>query len=302
MYRARQTVSGIVLLTAMTVSSAAFGEAADNLAAGRSLWRSFEYEDAISTLRSVVTDPGATPSQRLEALELTAVLHMALRRPAQARQTFEQLLNLDPRHELTDPGYPPAVQQLYTETRSSFIHQAGVSVAPNIPETMPDGPTVPLAMTLSGQTQGVERAVVFVRSPGEPNFRRATMRRNGLEFSADVPAPAGNAALEYYIEAQAPSGFVLASLGTDTEPGLIQPNPNRSTGGWETPPDAGPGTDDPGDDGGEGPIRPRRAWYRSWWFWTIVGVAVAGGAAAGLAVGLQPEDEPVGTLGRENLP
>lgn len=32
--------------------------------------------------------------------------------------------------------------------------------------------------------------------------------------------------------------------------------------------------------------RPRRAWYRSWWFWTIIGVAVAGGAAAGIYFGL----------------
>jgi hypothetical protein len=33
--------------------------------------------------------------------------------------------------------------------------------------------------------------------------------------------------------------------------------------------------------------RPRRAWYRRWWVWTIIGVAVAGGAATGLYFGLR---------------
>jgi tetratricopeptide (TPR) repeat protein len=33
---------------------------------------------------------------------------------------------------------------------------------------------------------------------------------------------------------------------------------------------------------------PPKPWYKQWWVWTIVGVAVAGGAT-GLAVGLQPK-------------
>jgi tetratricopeptide (TPR) repeat protein len=34
------------------------------------------------------------------------------------------------------------------------------------------------------------------------------------------------------------------------------------------------------------PARPDKPAYKKWWVWTLVGVAVAGGAAAGLAVGL----------------
>ena len=38
----------------------------------------------------------------------------------------------------------------------------------------------------------------------------------------------------------------------------------------------------------------RRPWYRTWWFWTIVGCAVTAGVGVGLGVGLR-EDEEVGS-------
>ena len=36
-------------------------------------------------------------------------------------------------------------------------------------------------------------------------------------------------------------------------------------------------------------LPPPTPWYKSWWFWTVVSVAVAG-AAAGTVIALQPED------------
>ncbi len=43
----------------------------------------------------------------------------------------------------------------------------------------------------------------------------------------------------------------------------------------------------------ESPVVPpgRRPVYRRWWFWTIIGVAVVGGAATGVAVGMSNQDE-----------
>ena len=38
--------------------------------------------------------------------------------------------------------------------------------------------------------------------------------------------------------------------------------------------------------------RPRRAWYRRWWVWTLIGVAVAGGAAAGIYFGVTSQASP----------
>lgn len=52
-------------------------------------------------------------------------------------------------------------------------------------------------------------------------------------------------------------------------------------------------------DGGdeEGP-RPRRPWYRTWWFWTITGVVVVGAITAGAVAGTRggTEEPPQGSL------
>jgi hypothetical protein len=46
---------------------------------------------------------------------------------------------------------------------------------------------------------------------------------------------------------------------------------------------------------GRGDARERRPWYRRWWFWTLVGAVVAGGAATGVVLGLESGAD-------ENLP
>jgi hypothetical protein len=33
-------------------------------------------------------------------------------------------------------------------------------------------------------------------------------------------------------------------------------------------------------------------WYKTWWFWTTVGVVVAAGATTGVVLGLQGEEGP----------
>lgn len=50
-------------------------------------------------------------------------------------------------------------------------------------------------------------------------------------------------------------------------------------------------------DGDERP-RPRRPWYRTWWFWTITGVVVVGAITAGAVAGTRggTEEPPQGSL------
>lgn len=63
----------------------------------------------------------------------------------------------------------------------------------------------------------------------------------------------------------------------DLQPAVEEPEPEVSDGAvvFSAPPTERQPTK-----------RPRRAWYRRWWVWTIIGVAVAGGAATGLYFGL----------------
>ena len=305
MLKVRSGLSGIVGLVVLIFSLNAAGEAADALAAGRSLWRSFEYEDAIVQLQSVLSDPRASATQRLEALELMSVLHLTLRRDAQAQESFVRLLSLDPGHSLTDPGYPPRVQEFFGQARSAFIPQINLNVAPVAPSLVPDAQTLTLAANLSGDTAGIERVLAFVRTAGETNYRQALMRRSGQGFSADVPCPPQGHGMEFYLEAQAPSGYVLGRGASASEPQRIPgqqsatqppvlPDPTQPT---PLGPNTREGNGGEVDTGGTD----ERQWYQTWWFWTIVGVVVVGATTTGLAVGLQ-DDLEEGSLGSISLP
>jgi hypothetical protein len=290
--------AGLALLAAGVAARGEAAGAADALAAGRRLVQSFEYDAALEQLEAVSASADATAAQRVEALELVGVMHFSLRREPRARQVFERLLSLDPGHDLTDTSYPPRLLAFYASVRESFMPQQTVEVeAVASQEPAGTGP-VRIEARIGGAAEGVAQAVTLVRAVGGTSFRRALMTRDaggGLSFTADVPADQAEGGLEYYVEAQAPSGHALARAGTAEAPLRFEP-PAPST----TAPEVGPAVAE-GDDGEREQPRPRRRWYRSWWFWTIVGVAVAGGTAAAVVLTLPPEQEE-GTLGTWSLP
>jgi hypothetical protein len=291
----RTARSVLVVFGLFTFGAVAYAETegggADAIERGRELVRSFEYDAAMVELQSVLDDASASANDRIEALELMALLQMNLRRQARAQELFERLLNLDPGHELTDPELPPRAVELFTKTRSGFVRSARTSVDAHASGTA--GGSVDVVADASGSTDGVERAVAFLRGPGETSFRRALMTRDGLRFAASIPAPLAGL-LDFYVELQAPSGYTLASAGSADSPFRADLAPAPAPDEVLTDVAA---TDDDGDQ-----PTARRRWYRSWWFWTIVGVAVAGGATATAVVLTLPEEQPRGSLGSLDLP
>jgi hypothetical protein len=304
--RALGFATGLVLLAAGGAAWAETGSAAEALAQGRRLVQSFEYDAALEQLEGVVRDASATATERVDALELMGVMHFNLRREPRARQMFERLLNLDPGHELADTSYPPRLLAFYGSIRESFMPQQTVRVEAEARQDQPGSGPVRIAAQVAGEAGGVEQAVTLVRAPGQPSFRRALMSRTagaGVEFSAEVPATDAAGGLEYYVEVQAPSGYTLATAGAEASPlrfdVVAAPPPVPAV---VSPANLGDQANqgDQGGDGGESPHR--RRWYRSWWFWTIVGVAVAGGAAATAVVVTLPPDQEQGTLGTWSIP
>lgn len=295
--RARQFVSSAIVASILVISGAVAraepaGGGTDAIARGRELVRSFEYDAAIVELESVLADETSTAPERIEALELMALLQMNLRRQARARELFERLLTLDPGHELTDPEIPPRAVDLFTKTRTGFVPSARTTVETRSAGAA--GGTVDIEADAGGSTGGVDRAVAYLRGPGETAYRRAPMTRRGLRFTASVPAPPGGA-VDYYVEVQAPSGHVLASAGSADSPLRVELSPAVGAD-----PALAAGLDDAGgEEASSG--RARRRWYRSWWFWTIVGVAVAGGATTAVVL-TRPEEQPRGSLGSLDLP
>jgi hypothetical protein len=136
---------------------------------------------------------------------------------------------------------------------------------------------------------------ISVRLAGAPRFTALGVQAEA-DGTASTTLPLGSdpgvQTFEVFVEALAPSGTTIGSLGTATEPLRIEVAAApaaapvvREIIREERPAQGG------GDVTGE------------WWFWTLIGVAVVG-AAAGVTVGVvasQPRS-PDGSLGNVNLP
>jgi hypothetical protein len=268
----------------LAAGSPALAEADDPIEHIRDLIRSFEYADAVAQAESIAGDGTASAARRLDALALSGVVHLLQRHQDRARQAFEQVLGLDPGYRLNDPDLPPRVVAFFDEVRQAAGPGAPVTIAVDAPAegSLPGG-EVAVRATIAGPTEGVDRVVLNVREGGETRYRQIEMEGDGAEYAASLGPEAPANGFEIYVEVFAPSGTLLASEGSSDEPVFVEPL-------------TAPVTQDPVED-----RAPSRRWYTTWWFWTIVGVVVAG-ATVGIVVGTLPEEQQDGTLGSVQMP
>lgn len=284
--------STLVAVTLLALAWPALAEEAagpaEALEQGRTLIRSFDYSGAVVLLEGVVSNEAATAGQRCQALELIGAAELIRRRQVQARQAFERLVTLDPGHEMNDPEIPPRVARFFAQVRERFQPPVTVEVEVRAPEAVPPDGIVTIEARVAGDAEGVEHVIVFVRSGPDQAYREVVTSRAGLEFSAEVDLPEVTTGLDYHVEVRAPSGHVLARVGTAEEPRRVEPG---------TLPEPEPAPVEIEEDRDQ-----RRPWYRTWWFWTIVGVAVAGGVTTSVVLAVPGEDHQDGTFGSVQMP
>jgi hypothetical protein len=265
-------------LTSLLWSSAAEAESADPIERAQALAQAFEIPQALAVLRSVVEDESAPAGRRVAALELTGVLQFDAAGQEAASATFTTLLLLDPGHQLSDPAFPPRVRECFERASAALPAEADQPVEVEATGRYDSQQALAFEASLGGETRGVQQVVLFHRAAGQQSYAETLVDRTGDGYAATVTAPEGGVAVEFYVEARAPSGHVLGRAGMPDGPLQVEAL-------VETP-----------DDG-----RPRGHWYTSWWFWTIVGVAVAGGTTAAVLLTV-PGPEERGSLGAVHLP
>jgi len=278
------------------VAEPARAEIEDPLEPGRAAIRSFDYENAIEHLEQVAADASSTANQRVEALELIGAVSFNLGRRDACREVFQRLLQLDPGHELSEDAHNPRIHEFFSEVRGAFIPELDLEMMLHSPEEAPPGP-LRIEATLTGTLSGVEQVLLLSRAPGEGTYASTGMHPSEEGWNAELTI--GAEGLELYAEARAPSGRVLARAASAADPARVV-----SATASDTPVDepmievevTTESDDHAGDTENE---RPR--WYRSWWFWTIVGtVVVTGGALAiGLTVPENREEASLGSFGLE---
>jgi hypothetical protein len=270
-------------LTVVCAAPPAAAEASDAIDRARELFRSFEYDEAVEVLEDVVTDPTGTAVSRVQAYELIGAIRVLQNRQEPAREAFSRLLALDPGHQIDDPDIPPRVTKLFRAVHDGGVEPAAPALDLRVPPDPPADERLDLEVVASGDAEGVATIVVFARRAASESFEPHEARREGDAYVVAVE-PLGEATLEVYVEARAPSGHVLARLATADEPRTIEAEAPRA----EAPPEV---------------VEPAtRPWYRRWWVWTIVGAVVAGGAVTGIVLGTRPEEHQDGTLGSVTMP
>lgn len=294
MIEIRVVSSALVCIALTSLATTATGESTDPVAPVRELVRAFEYDEAIERARAIATDPSATANQRLEALALVGVVHLIEERQDQARETFEQLLSLDPGSDIDDPDLPPRVIEFFRETRSSYDPEEIVDANVDVDGDSQTGGPRRVTITLSGTTDSVDRLRLYVREGEVGTFRAVAVEGEDRNYDAAIETVSSGESIDFYLEVLAPSGHVLARVGTADAPQSIEPAPGDGRG------DNGGGGDDGGDGGDDGGDRGRR-WYATWWFWTIVGVVVVSGVVAAVML-TRPDEHQDGTLGSVQMP
>lgn len=255
------------------------------------------YPEAISAAMQLLERRDLDARTRNVALELLATAQIANGASADARRTLTELYARDPEHRLTDPDASPPVISAFARARESARERATVRVA-HRPPTVGRRESPLVEARIEQGADAVDELRLVHRQAGDPGWSRVVMnRRADGTFTARIPlvGPANQAQdVAYYLVATAPSGAVLAGVGSEAEPLALRipaELPSISTLS-ESSARVGAATEAARSDGsGGGSV------VEEWWFWTLVGALVAGGVVTGVVLATQNGDVPDGTLG-----
>lgn len=227
------------------------------LAALRAAVEHAQFELAQSDARSLLARDDLSADQRNDTLELLAIAQIAARDEVAAQDTLRELYRRDPEHapKLRDPG--PQVEAAFARAHSTPRATPRVEITTAAVRDAYGRTRIELS--LGEGRDAVESVDLFATAAGESMHLVADVVRDAklaLTLPALPPALMRGAEprLSLYVEARAPSGFVLGRDGTRDAPLVVRLEPMHD------------------------PPAPRR-----WWVWTGVAIAVAG-VAVGSAI------------------
>jgi len=245
----------------------------------RELYLSFQFEGLIPKLEFALAVKGVTAAQRVEIYKLMALTHAAFDDAAQAEAAFLNILELKPDYELTG-GASPKIRGYFAGAQKMYRARQAVKLQHAPPKPSAHGETTTVDVTVAAGMDRVEAMTLHYRPRGSTSgFSQLAMARgeNGA-FSGNVPnafpGPAGKRTLDYFVRARDASGALLASVGSEEVPLELTIETVEMVSSQ--------------------PI------YKSWVFWTAVGVGAAAAVATPVLLNRSAQVRP-GTLGMEPL-
>ena len=180
------------------------------LAHARALVKALHFAEAIEELTVARSVPGAPEAQRVELLELLATCHFGEGHRADAEATFKELLEVSPEHEL-DKNTSPEITEAFANVKH---HLYAGDFLKLLPQPTPPGGE-PSIGVLDPYRLGASFVVVSRTDGGQWREAPVTPSNHRLKVPLDVRL---GHPVDWYLEARAVDGRVLASLGTADEP------------------------------------------------------------------------------------
>jgi hypothetical protein len=259
-----------------TVARADGRTATDDLDRIAALVMHAEHDQAQSALESYLEQPALSAAERNRALELMAVLRIAERNMEQAMETLHVLFRRDPGHVLSDVDPSPLLASVFANARRGVAGTVDVALT-HEPASVRHGSAYPVPIAIGAGLDAVHAvAVEYWLGDDVMTARILLAPREDGTVTGHIALPNHGAhGVRYWVEALAPSGAVLARVGAPSAPlrAIVPASPtlepgwaHRATPTWR-----------PADRDGPRVVR-------TWWFWTLVGVAATSTAASiGLA-------------------
>lgn len=274
-----KALSRVVILVALPWAVVA----GPDLEKARQAFDELEFDQALEAVEAALAAPDAGPEELLDAYRLQGLCLSGLGKIDASVMAFRKLLSIQPDQKISADTSPKLAGPYYQAVAISreikpitLVHDAsGPRAGP---------PDRKLSVVLEADPLRLVKGLRLQHRVGPGAYVAAqpvqVAEPGRIELSLP-PAKAGQQ-IEYYLEALTQTGGVLVRLGDPTSPfraaaeALAAADP--PVGGAKDRPGQDPLRDDE-------PEAAAMAWYRTWWFWTTVGVVVVG-TSVGLGVGL----------------
>jgi hypothetical protein len=240
-----------------------------SLKAAEQLYLDAQFAQSILTLDKLLrTD--INDDQRKQAEFYTALNFLALGNEQRATAAFQELLDLDPEFQL--PTFTsPSVRSFYARVKSTYKIIPAITHTP--PSTLDASQGARIQVALKRMRKGYEPKLFF-RAQGTPYFSNVDLvKGSGDTYVATLPS-----ALLLKPESYTLEYFVVVTEGTDTPIAQLR-NPQSPFSVAVSVPSS----------------LESKPVVKRWWFWTIIGgaVAVAGGTVAAILL-TRPQANPYG--------
>jgi hypothetical protein len=251
------------------------------LAGAKTLYAGFQFDGILPKLEFALAVKGVTSEQKVEIYKLMAFTHAAFDDQAKAEDSFLKLLRVDPSFEIA--GVSPKIRGYFVSAQKAYKASLTVKLKHDPPKATDAGATTTVDVMVTAGQERVKTLTLHYRLQAEKGggaYSQINMTGGDTgAYSAPVPTlfpgPAGKRKVEYFMRARGTAKELLAAVGDEAAPLVMD---------VEAMPDT-----------------PRPV-YKSPWFWTGAGVAVAATAVA-LPVLLSTKNAvaPAGSLGKERL-